>query len=102
MLLFLGSLLVGGMAFLTIWLAPFLLNPGVSQGGTRFTGTPEQAKMIIGVFAIVAAIGVGACFGGGWQLITGRRNKWVVLGALIVAFLFVGGSILLEIYTEFF
>lgn len=99
-LLFLGLFLVGAGAGLAIWLGPFLLNPGVSTNGTRFTGTPEQAKLICAVFGVIAALGMGAGFGGIWQLTTGRRNKWVTIGALIVGLLIVGASIVLEIFTE--
>jgi hypothetical protein len=69
------TLLIGVVVFYT---APMLLRPGVSVGGTRFSGTATQASVILGIFGIVATFGVTATLYGLWQIRTGQRNKKVI------------------------
>ena len=87
--LLIGLFLVGLMGTITYNLAPSLLSPAAPTGGSRFTGTPEQALMILGLFGLVITFGVGSIAAGLWQIVTGRRNKWifVVMLALFVVVL---------------
>ena len=82
--LFLGLFLVGMMGTITYNLAPALLNPVAPAAGTRYTGTPEQALMILGLFGLVITFGVGSIAAGLWQIATGRRNKWIFIFMLVL------------------
>lgn len=85
-----GLFLLGLMGTITYSLAPSLLQPGQLTGGERFTGTPEQGLLILGLFGLVLTFGLTSLVSGLWQITTGRRNKWIlyfsfVLFALLVA-----------------
>ncbi len=84
-----GAIMCGIMGFLVLDMGPSLLNPGVSSGGTRFTGTPAKARMILGIFAAVLAFGLTALGYGLWQMFTGRRSKRVIYFAVALAALLV-------------
>ena len=76
---FLGLFLVGFVGLITFNLAPQMLRPGVAgDGGGRFTGTAEQGLLIIGLFGLIITFGLGSVAGGLWQIVTGRRNKWIL------------------------
>lgn len=77
--LVIGLFLVGLMGTITYRLAPSLLNAGETTAGTRFTGTPDQALLILGLFVLVITFGLGSFVSGLWQIKTGRRNKWIFL-----------------------
>ena len=78
----LGGFLMAMMAGLTFW----TLNAyrPASPNSARFTGTPEQFRMILGLFGLIFIFGLAS-------LIFGRRKMlliWLILGlgaALIVA-----------------
>jgi MFS family permease len=80
--LLIGLFLVGLMGTITYNLAPSLLSPAAPADGSRFTGTPEQALVILGLFGLVIAFGVGSIASGLWQIATGRRNKWIFIAML--------------------
>jgi MFS family permease len=82
--LLLGLFLVGMMGTITYHLAPALLSPAAATGGSRFTGSPEQALMILALFGLVITFGVGSIAGGLWQIFTGRRNKWIFILMLLL------------------
>ena len=90
--LLIGFFLVGLMGTITYNLAPMMFPPTEVRGsGARFTGTPEQAQMILGLFGMVIAFGLGSIASGLWQIKTGRRNKWlfiimVVLFVVLILF----------------
>lgn len=90
MQLLIGLFLVGLMGTITYNLAPALLSPAAARagGGSRFTGSPEQALMILGLFGLVITFGVGSIAAGLWQIATGRRNKWIFI-IMIVLFVVV-------------
>ena len=86
-----GVFLIGLMGTITYNLAPALLQAGESTDGARFTGTPQQAQLILGLFGMVLVFGLGSILSGLWQIKTGRRNKWlfiimVVLFVVLIAF----------------
>jgi hypothetical protein len=55
-----------------------LSHPGMEVGGSRFTGSPSEAKGIAAILLAVLAFGVIAFFYGVFQVVTGRRNLAVV------------------------
>ena len=78
MLLACGLLITGTIGAVLFYTAPLLLRPGVSIGGSRFSGTSAQASVILGILGTVALFGVTAAAYGLWQIKTGRRNRKVV------------------------
>jgi MFS family permease len=91
MQLLIGLFLVGLMGTITYNLAPSLLPSATeTRGGARFTGTPEQAQMILALFGLVITFGLGSILSGLWQIKTGRRNKWlfIIMLALFVVLIF--------------
>ena len=93
MQLAIGMFLVGLMGTITYNVAPLLLPFTVAAapaGGARFTGTPEQAQMILGLFGMVIVFGLGSIVSGLWQIKTGRRNKWlfIIMVVLFVVLIF--------------
>lgn len=82
--LLIGLFLVGLMGTITYYLAPALLNPAAAAEGARFSGTPGQALMILALFGLVITFGVGSIASGIWQIVTGRRNKWIFILMLLL------------------
>ena len=85
----LGLTLVVGMGILTFNLAPSLLQPGKLDEGMRFSGTRDTGLLILGLFGLVMAFGFTSTVSGLWQIITGRRNKWIVAAAFVVFILLI-------------
>ena len=82
--LLIGLFLVGLMGTITYNLAPALLSPAAATDGSRFTGSPGQALMILGLFGLVITFGFGSIAAGLWQIVTGRRNKWIFIFMLVL------------------
>jgi hypothetical protein len=98
-LLVLGMLVSGVMSVVLSALGPVLLHPGAPHAGIRFSGTPEQAKLVLGILGAVELFGITAICYGLFQIVTGRRNKWVIhfmigvaLVLAVVALLMPGGG----------
>ena len=77
-LLVCGLLITSTIGAVLYYTAPLLLRPGLSIGGSRFSGTAAQASVILGILGMVALFGVTAAAYGLWQIKTGRRNRKVV------------------------
>ena len=77
-LIFLGLILVGMMGTISIVVAPIMFSDG-SGGGSKFSGTPGQAFLIMGLFGAVIVFGVSCILSGIWQIITGRRSILMVV-----------------------
>jgi len=87
-LIVLGVLLVAMMGTITFLTAPTMLS-GRASSGAGFTGTPEQAFLILGLFGIIMVFGI-TCIGSGlWQIATGRRSIWIVVIILGLTFLLI-------------
>ena len=81
-----GLFITGMMAVILSYLSPTLGRPGQEMpGGSRFTGTADQASMILQLFWLLIAFGVAAMAAGLWQMITARRDRIVVIGVLLLA-----------------
>lgn len=78
------------MGTVTYHTAPLMLHPGRSIDGTRFSGTPAQGLMIMGLFALVLAFGLTALTYGIWQMKTGKRDRRVVFGMVCVWMVLLG------------
>jgi len=83
------------MSTITITLTPMMLSAGTDPArGARFTGTPEQATMILGLFGIVIVFGLAAIAAGVFQMITGRRSiviMVIVIGLAVVLWILGSG-----------
>ena len=88
----LGSILVAFMSWLTIW-AIDAANPN-AVGGQRFTGSDDQLIAILALFALLIVFGFASALAGLWQVIFGRRNRFIVWGA-------VGFAIIMAAMTYF-
>ena len=64
-------------------IGPTLL--GYSSGGLRFSGSAAQGKLALGILGAVELFGITATCYGLWQIVTGRRSKWVIYFAIGVA-----------------
>ncbi len=76
----LGGILVAFMSYLTMW-AIDAANPQTPDGAS-FTGSDDQLVLILGLFALLIVFGFAAALAGAWQLIFGRRNRFIVWGAV--------------------
>src|SRR5438046_8632662 len=85
-LIVVGLLLLAKMVTLTAMLAPMMLSAGRETTGARFTGSPEQAMMILGLFGIIMVFGLACIAGGIFQLLTGRRSILIIILVLALAF----------------
>ena len=84
-LLLIGLFLTGFMSVLTWNMAPMLLYPGEEvTGGSRFTGTADQAGMIFRLFGAVIVFGLGTIVNGVLQIRTGQRNRVVTIVTLVL------------------
>lgn len=77
------------MGGITLFTAPIMLSSGSTSGGTSFSGTPEQAILILGLFGMVIVFGFAAILAGVFQIITGRRSIWIIIAILVLTFLLV-------------
>ena len=81
--LILGLFLVVFMGVITLYLLPMMMRPGeTTGGGSKFTGTSQQAIVILSLFGLIIAFGFGSTLAGLWQVVTARRNKWIIWSVL--------------------
>ena len=80
LMMVLGGSLVAFMSYLTMW-AIDAANPQ-APGGATFTGSDDQLLAILGLFALLIVFGFAATLAGSWQVIFGRRNKFIIWGAI--------------------
>ncbi|MBA3322903.1 MAG: hypothetical protein H0T45_15845 [Pyrinomonadaceae bacterium] len=88
----LGGLLVVFMGALTVVIGGIMSRTGEPGATTRFTGGPEDAAFIFGIFGLVISIGLASVVGGAWQIKYGKPNKkiMVVMFGLAIVFLLIG------------
>jgi hypothetical protein len=82
-----GILLVVMMGVITMAVAPMIFSAGAETSGARFTGSPQQGLMILGLFGLLIVFGVAATLAGVFQVVTGRRSIWIMIGVFGLAFI---------------
>ena len=79
-----GLFLILMMGTISWLIGPALLRAMHGQD-PEFTGTPDQARMVLELFAIIIVFGFGAAANGLIQIRTGRRNRLVTVLTLVLA-----------------
>ena len=78
--------LIGMMGAISWNMAPSLMRPGEEIDGGSWTGTAEQARMVLGLFALLIAFGFASAANGAFQIATGRQSKiFTALGLAVAA-----------------
>jgi len=88
-LLIIGLFLVLFMGAITLSLAPMMLQPGKDMDGGGFSGTADDARMILVLFGVVIAFGVTSASYGAYQLIFRRESKVFIVLTLLLAIVLV-------------
>jgi hypothetical protein len=86
----LGLVLVGMMGTITYRLAPAFQEASDSSARSGFTGTPSQGTLILGLFGLIIIFALAGLVNGLWQIVTGRRNAWIMVLFFGVALLVIG------------
>lgn len=73
-----GLIITGLMVPVLYYTVPLLLQPGVDTGGMRFSGSAQQARLVLGLLGAVFVFGASALAYGIWQIRTGQRSKKVI------------------------
>lgn len=81
----LGVFLVGLMGLVTWNTAGIMTHPGDEIGASSFTGDAAQGRMILTLFGAVIVFGLGTIGAGVYQIRTGQRSKWIMVGTLVMA-----------------
>jgi membrane protease YdiL (CAAX protease family) len=96
-LLICGLILLGMMGAITLNMYPTLTHPGETIDGSTFTGTAEQARTVLLLFAAVLVFGLVATANGIYMLVTRQQSKvfmFVSLGLaaalLVITFVAMG------------
>ena len=87
----LGTLLLGTMGWLALWIYG-AMSPGGNPHGSRFNGDAGDLLFMVFVFGLVTTIALGVTAGGFWQIFFGKRNKLIVfaVAGLGIVFLVTG------------
>jgi hypothetical protein len=80
-----GLFLVLFMGWIAWSLLPTLLRPGIEQDSSTFTGSKDQAQMILGLFALVILFGAVGTLNAIYMITTGRQNRVFVIVTLLLA-----------------
>lgn len=95
-MILLGGALVGFMSWPTMWTID-AANPN-AEGGAQFTGSDDQLIAILSLFGLMIVFGFASALTGFWQLIFGRRNKFIVWGA--IGFAIIMGAMTYFVYLR--
>jgi hypothetical protein len=85
LLLACGLFLVLFMGWIAWNLFPSLVRPGVDYENGTFTGTKDQAQMILGLFGLVILFGALGTVNATYMIVTGRQNRVFVIVTLLLA-----------------
>ena len=91
----LGVALLAFMGWLSLWVYNTITEPTLPGSTPRFTGGPEQIAFIVFGFGLVILIALAATIGGLWQIIFGKRNKWIVYLTILLGLVFIGTGLFL-------
>ena len=91
----LGVALLAFMGWLSLWVYNAITEPTQPGSTPRFTGGPEEIAFIVFGFGLVILIGLGGTIGGLWQIIFGKRNKWIVYLVIVLGLVFIGTGLFL-------
>jgi len=80
-----GLFLVLFMGWIAWSLWPTLVRPGKEYASATFTGTRDQAQMILGLFGLVILFGAFGTVNAIYMIVSGRQNRWFVIVTLLVA-----------------
>jgi hypothetical protein len=78
------------MGWIAWILAPTLLSPGISQDSDTFSGTKDQAQMILGLFGLVILFGAVGTANALYMITTGRQSRVFVIITLLLAAVLIG------------
>ena len=97
LLLVCGLFLVLFMGSITLNIAPSMLNPGKDVAGSTFSGSAEQARIFLGLFALVILCGIMSTIYGIFMIVTRRQSiAFIAISlAIAAALVVVAGYILL-------
>ncbi|MGZ8311616.1 MAG: hypothetical protein ACXWUX_16585 [Allosphingosinicella sp.] len=84
-LLVLGLFLALLMGAITWMVAPYMLQAGKEVDGTSFSGTMEQAQMVLALFAGIIVLGLMFAINGIYIIATGRQSKLFTILSLGMA-----------------
>ena len=84
-LLLCGLFLLGLMGTIAYNMYPTLTHPGVTIEGSTFTGTADQARITLLLFAAVIVFGLVATANGIYMLVTRQQSKVFVFASLGLA-----------------
>jgi len=85
LLLICGLILVGMMGPILWLLAPSMLDPGADTDGAGFSGTVEQGRIIIGLFATIIVFGLVAIAGGLQMIVSNHQSRGFTIVTLALA-----------------
>ena len=88
-----GVFLIGLMGWLSFWIYNAIARSGEPGQGT-FRGGPEVIGFIIVVFGLVLTFGLFAVISGLWQIVYGKRNKFLSLIVMMLGIAFIGIGVL--------
>ena len=81
LLIMCGLFLIAFIGYISIWAAGLVFDP--VQNGAKFTGTKDQLMVMFVLFGSLIVFGLISLATGLWQLIFGKRNRylvWIMLG----------------------
>lgn len=74
-----GAFLVVFMGAITYMLAGIVYHSAEPDAHARFTGSPQMATFIFGLFGLIILIGFASLVSGIWQVRYGRPNRKLMI-----------------------
>ncbi len=85
LLLCCGLFLVLFMGWIAWSLWPSLARPGIAYENGSFTGTKDQAQLILGLFALIILFGAVGTVNALYMIVSGRQSRVFVIVTLLLA-----------------
>jgi uncharacterized membrane protein HdeD (DUF308 family) len=83
LLLVVSGLLLCLIGYILIAATPMLLHPGELRDGSTFSGTSDQARLILKLLGALVAFGVTCVLNALFQVVTGRRHLAITIASLL-------------------